>query len=448
MKRDMRIVSVVLALLCTVALPRARLLRAREARQGHVPDVLRFQGAGSVRARSRDAAFLLVHRGAQGLRRGHPAGPELRDRVLGPRRQLSRELAGGGAVAERHRGRVGGAREGARDRGQDPARARLDRGDRRLLPRRRQGAAERPADRLHQGDGADDAALSGRLRGMDVLRPDPAGLRAEERQDLREPAQIGGDPGALVQAEPRAPRRGALPGPRLRLPAARRQGHHNREAIRAHRTGRPTRPAHAVTHLFDGGDVGRVDRLEPRRRSRSSPTTTTRPTSWSTLISSWAQDATAKALVDHGRGASPTGVPHPRELHGGRRDPGALRARARRLGRGGSATGRRRPAAPWPTPSSASPAGLGMARSGDLAGAQREIQALQELRGALEKSSQSYWADRTEEQILAVAAWVAYAEGAREQADEAHAGRRRRRGRQRQARGDGEPTVPDARVAR
>src|SRR5207237_5617147 len=50
--------------------------------------------------------------------------------------------------------------------------------------------------------------------------------------------------------------------------------------------------------------------------------------------------------------------------------------------------------------------GLGMARGGDLAGAKREIQALQELRGALEKSSQSYWADRTEEQILAISAWV------------------------------------------
>jgi len=60
--------------------------------------------------------------------------------------------------------------------------------------------------------------------------------------------------------------------------------------------------------------------------------------------------------------------------------------------------------------------GLGMARSGDLAGAKREVHALQELRSALEQSSQSYWADRTQEQILAVAAWVAYAEGARDQA--------------------------------
>ena len=60
--------------------------------------------------------------------------------------------------------------------------------------------------------------------------------------------------------------------------------------------------------------------------------------------------------------------------------------------------------------------GLGMARSGDLAAAKNEVQAMQDLRGALEKSGQSYWADRTEEQMLAVSAWIALAEGAREQA--------------------------------
>ena len=60
--------------------------------------------------------------------------------------------------------------------------------------------------------------------------------------------------------------------------------------------------------------------------------------------------------------------------------------------------------------------GLGMARSGDLAGAKGEIEAMKALRAALEKANQSYWADRSEEQILAVSAWVALAEGARDQA--------------------------------
>ena len=60
--------------------------------------------------------------------------------------------------------------------------------------------------------------------------------------------------------------------------------------------------------------------------------------------------------------------------------------------------------------------GLGMARSGDPAGARREIQAMQGLRAALDKSTQAYWADRTADQLLAVSAWAAYAEGARDEA--------------------------------
>jgi tetratricopeptide (TPR) repeat protein len=60
--------------------------------------------------------------------------------------------------------------------------------------------------------------------------------------------------------------------------------------------------------------------------------------------------------------------------------------------------------------------GLGMARTNDLAGAKAEIEALKRLRATLEKANDSYWADRTEEQILAVSAWVAFKEGNKEQA--------------------------------
>jgi tetratricopeptide (TPR) repeat protein len=60
--------------------------------------------------------------------------------------------------------------------------------------------------------------------------------------------------------------------------------------------------------------------------------------------------------------------------------------------------------------------GLGMARTGDVAGAKAEIDAIKALRAALEKSNQSYWADRSEEQILAISAWVALKEGAPDQA--------------------------------
>src|SRR5205823_2747645 len=60
--------------------------------------------------------------------------------------------------------------------------------------------------------------------------------------------------------------------------------------------------------------------------------------------------------------------------------------------------------------------GLGMAHTGDLAGARAEIEAIKALRAALEKSNQSYWADRSEEQMLAISAWIALKEGARDQA--------------------------------
>jgi hypothetical protein len=60
--------------------------------------------------------------------------------------------------------------------------------------------------------------------------------------------------------------------------------------------------------------------------------------------------------------------------------------------------------------------GLGMARSGDLVGAKAEIEAIKALRAALEKANQSYWADRSEEQILAISAWIALKEGAPDQA--------------------------------
>ena len=60
--------------------------------------------------------------------------------------------------------------------------------------------------------------------------------------------------------------------------------------------------------------------------------------------------------------------------------------------------------------------GLGMARAGNVVGARGEIQAMQELRAALEKSNHGYWADRTEEQMLAVSAWAAQAEGKRDEA--------------------------------
>ena len=60
--------------------------------------------------------------------------------------------------------------------------------------------------------------------------------------------------------------------------------------------------------------------------------------------------------------------------------------------------------------------GLGMARTDNLSGAKAEIEAMKALRTALQRADQSYWADRTEEQMLAISAWVAVQEGERDKA--------------------------------
>ena len=57
-----------------------------------------------------------------------------------------------------------------------------------------------------------------------------------------------------------------------------------------------------------------------------------------------------------------------------------------------------------------------MARTGDLAGAKAEIEEMKTLRARLQRADQSYWADRTEEQMLAISAWIALKEGATDQA--------------------------------
>jgi tetratricopeptide (TPR) repeat protein len=60
--------------------------------------------------------------------------------------------------------------------------------------------------------------------------------------------------------------------------------------------------------------------------------------------------------------------------------------------------------------------GLGFARSGDAQCARREIEALEALKRKLQESGSPYWADRTTEQILTVAAWAARTGGSKEQA--------------------------------
>jgi tetratricopeptide (TPR) repeat protein len=59
---------------------------------------------------------------------------------------------------------------------------------------------------------------------------------------------------------------------------------------------------------------------------------------------------------------------------------------------------------------------MGSARGGQLTVAKRNVEKLKELRTALERANQSYWADQVEIQALAALAWIAQARG---QTDEA-----------------------------
>ena len=89
-----------------------------------------------------------------------------------------------------------------------------------------------------EGDGAAGAALSERRRGADPLRARAQHRGLAHRQDLRQPAQGRGDPGADLQAPAAASRRRALPDPSLRLPGDRRERARCGQALRQDRARR------------------------------------------------------------------------------------------------------------------------------------------------------------------------------------------------------------------
>jgi hypothetical protein len=59
---------------------------------------------------------------------------------------------------------------------------------------------------------------------------------------------------------------------------------------------------------------------------------------------------------------------------------------------------------------------LGAARSGDAAAAQKDAAQLAELRDAMAKRKDAYWTDQVEAQRLAAQAWIAFAQGRRDEA--------------------------------
>jgi tetratricopeptide (TPR) repeat protein len=133
-----------------------------------------------------------------------------------------------------------------------------------------------------------------------------------------------------------------------------------------------------------------------------------------------AQDAKAKAMLEQAREVAKSGSTGPGSLLGFRTAMAAMPGRLM-LERGDW-----KGAAALPFTSLESPVadslmrftrGIGMARTGDVAGAKAEVTAMQTLRATLEKTDNSYWAERTDEQMLAVSGWIALAEGNKDQAE-------------------------------
>ncbi len=60
--------------------------------------------------------------------------------------------------------------------------------------------------------------------------------------------------------------------------------------------------------------------------------------------------------------------------------------------------------------------GLGAARSGDVAAAQRDLERLQILHDTLVEAKNAYWAGQAEIQYTEVAAWIALAQGNQDEA--------------------------------
>lgn len=124
-----------------------------------------------------------------------------------------------------------------------------------------------------------------------------------------------------------------------------------------------------------------------------------------------AQDAKALAMIERARDEL---TRKPALLAGNKNAAAAIPARYM-LERGDWAGAAALPitASDWPYADSLTrfARGVGMARSGDLAGARSEIEVLKTQRTSLAKANLPYWAERVDEEIYAVSAWVALREG-------------------------------------
>ena len=256
-----------------------------KARQGAFRDIVQAGSAEAFRPRDAVPAFVLVSRIAKGLRGCAQGRSRMRHRLLGHRAEPAVE-----------------SRTFRRPRRISPRAPPRSPRERASAPRRQRerdyidALAVMYADHdkvdhctrvagLCQGDGAARAALSERRRGADPLRARAQHVGFARRQDLRQPAQGRGDPGADLQAPAAASRRRALSDPPLRLSADRREGARMpRGSTPRSRPARRTRSTCRRTSSRASA-IGRSRSTPTRSRSaspRRPPISTTSCTRWTT----------------------------------------------------------------------------------------------------------------------------------------------------------------------
>ena len=346
---------------------------------------------------------------------------------------LGNPLAGPPSPEGARRGRRGGRPREGRER-EDPARARLRRGHRDLLPATRTRSSTGRAPSPTSAPWPISPPAIPPTRGGDLLRPRAQHHAQPERQDLREPAQGGRDPGAGVRAAARPSRRGPLPDPQLRLPADRPEGAARGAALRGHRALGAPRAAHALAHLHPRGRLAGVDRhqsrLGRRRQGGAEP-----PGAAGARLVQRAPRHGLHGLRLHAAGEGPA-----------RRGPSSPRSRGSasstwstsprpsrsppspRATRSSGGSGRtRRPSSSTPRSCRGTSSrwresitwfarGLGAARSGDAASARKDLERIVALRDRQAAAKSAYWAEQSEIQRIAVSAWIARAEGKNDEA--------------------------------
>ena len=415
--------------------------RRATARHRPLRDLVQRDGAAPVRSRHALPAFVLVPR-VEGDFRGRAQGrSRLRHRLLGHRARACCSIRSASPPAANLAAGPRGHSEGQGDRREDAARTRVHRRARRVLCRLRQDRSPHPRAGLSQGDGGAGATLSAGRRGADLLRPRARRRGLARRQDLRQSAQGGGDPGRHLQAPAATSRRRPLSHSLLRLSADRRQRAstppraipRSRRRRRTPSTCRPTSsPASATGRNRSPPTSPRCARPRP---TRSTATSSTARTTWSTPICSSRRTRTRAPSSTRWR-RRPAVNP---DLPGASFALAASPARyaVERGDWSGAAALEVRPSKfPHVMAITHFARALGAARSGKPDAAIADIAKLAELRDKLREAKDAYWAEQVDIQWQTANAWLLYAQGKYDEALSRHGRRRRRRGQDREGAGD------------